>query len=366
MTTLKIPVYKPDLSGNEKKYVDDCMESTWISSKGKYVKEFESRFADYIGAKYAISVNNGTTALHLALLMLGVRQGDEVIVPSLTYIASVNAITYVGAKPVFVDSDKETWQLNPNEVESRITKNTKAIMAVHLYGHPCEMDKIMSIAKKYNLYVVEDCAEAIGSEYKRKRVGSFGVVSCFSFFGNKTITTGEGGMVLTDNEELYKKGQHFKNQGLADGYNYWHDIIGYNFRMTNICAAIGVAQMERIDEFLCKKRRVAELYKENLAGLPILFHKECKDVFHSYWMFSVISRSESEREKLSAYLNEKGIETRPTFYPAHLMPMYQESSSYPNAEYIGLRGINLPSWPGLSVDDIAYISNSIRDFYGAG
>lgn len=358
-----IPVYQPDLSGNEKKYVDDCMDSTWISSKGKYVELFEKAFAKYIGCDYSIAVNNGTIALQLGLIMLGISTGDEVIVPTFTYIATVNAITYLGAKPVFVDSLESTWQIDPKDIREKITKRTKAVVAVHLYGHPCEMDEIKAICKKYNLYLVEDCAEAIGTEYHGKKVGSFGDVACFSFFGNKTITTGEGGMVLTNSKSLYEYGRRLKNQGITEGYEYWHDIIGYNFRMTNIAAAIGYAQLERIEYFIEQKKRVSDEYKKKLCGLPIRFHEEIGDVRHTYWMNCVLTQSEEERRKLAEYLEKYGIETRPTFYPVHFFPMYLEKNEYPVAEKIGLCGINLPSWPGLTSDEIDYICKHIRLFY---
>ena len=223
-----IPVYQPFLNGNEKKYVNECLDTSWISSKGEFVSEFESQFAKYIGSNYAVSVCNGTVAIHLALLALGIGPGDEVIVPSLTYIASVNAITYTGAVPVFVDSLQDTWQMNPEDILKKITTKTRAIMVVHLYGHPCEMDEICSIAKKYDIYIIEDCAEAIGSKYKGQMVGSFGDIAAFSFFGNKTITTGEGGMVVTNDQTLHDRASHFKGQGLAKYREYWHDVIGYN------------------------------------------------------------------------------------------------------------------------------------------
>lgn len=359
----RIPVYQPDLSGNERKYVDDCIDTTWISSKGKYVKQFEDAFAEYVGTKYGISVNNGTVALQLALLMLGIKAGDEVIVPTFTYIATVNAVKYLGAIPVFVDSVEKTWQIDPDEVQKQITRKTKAVIAVHLYGHPCDMDSLKNICDKYNLFLIEDCAEAIGSEYKGIKVGNFGNVACFSFFGNKTITTGEGGMVLTNSDSLYKLGNHLKNQGLAEGYEYWHNMVGYNFRMTNICAAIGTAQLERINEFIEKKRIIASLYKERLEHLPLVLHEEDENVFHTYWMNSILLSSEQERNDLGVYLEEKGIETRPTFYPAHMMPMYLEKQQYPVAERIGLRGMNLPSFPGLTKDQIAYICNCILEYF---
>ena len=360
---MRISIYQPDLTGNEKKYVDDCLNSTWISSKGKYIQLFERAFSDYIGSKYALSVNNGTIALHLALLMLEIGKDDEVIVPTFTYIASVNAISYTGATPVFVDSQEDTWQMDTKSVLSKITKKTKAILAVHLYGHPCDMDELVAICKRYNLYLIEDCAEAIGSCYRDIKVGNFGDISCFSFFGNKTITTGEGGMVLTNQEHLYERGMRLKNQGLSDGYEYWHSMIGYNYRMTNICAAIGLAQLERVDTFLEGKRIIAQLYKKNLCNLPIKMHGEKEIVKHSYWMNSIITNSNDERKALSDYLSDRGIENRPTFYPVHMMPMYLEETEYPIAERIGLRGINLPSWPGLDEKMVDFICDTIKEFY---
>ena len=226
----KFPVYQPSLKGNEKKYVDDCLDSTWISSKGKYIKLFEDSFSKFTDIKYSVAVSNGTVALHLALLALGIGDEDEVIVPTFTYIASVNAIKYVNAKPVFIDSEPVTWQIDPSKIREKISKKTKAIMAVHIYGHPCEMNEIKKIARENNLFIIEDCAEAIGTYYNNKHTGSFGNIATFSFFGNKTITTGEGGMVCTNNQKLHDLVVRLKGQGLAKGKEYFHDIIGYNLQ----------------------------------------------------------------------------------------------------------------------------------------
>jgi perosamine synthetase len=352
----KIPVYRPSLIGNEKKYVEDCLDSTWISSKGKYISLFEENFAQYIGAKYAVGVCNGTVALHLALVALGIGPGDEVIVPSFTYIASVNAIAYTGAKPVFVDSLRDTWQMNPEDVDSKINEKTKAIMVVHLYGHPCNMDKLTAIARKNKIYVIEDCAEAIGSRYSDKHVGTFGDISTFSFFGNKTITTGEGGMVVTNNDELHLKCTHYRGQGLAMDRQYWHDVIGYNYRMTNICAAIGLAQLENIELFVFEKQRVASKYKSLLKDSQIEYHDTTAQVFHSYWMFSILLENEEKRDIVREKLRNYGIETRPLFYPVHTMPMYIGlSEKLEVAEDISVRGINLPSYPALSNEEIENI-----------
>jgi len=361
---IKIPVYKPSLSGNEKEYVQDCLDSSWISSKGKYIKEFETKFADYIGVEKAIGVCNGTVALHLALLTLGISEGDEVIVPTFTYIASVNAIRYTGAQPIFVDSLESTWQMNPEEVRKKITNKTKAILAVHIYGHPCEMDELKKIAKENNIFLIEDAAEAFGSKYKEKFVGTFGDISTFSFFGNKTITTGEGGMVVTNDETLYDRAQHLKGQGLAMYREYWHDIVGYNYRITNICAAIGVAQLERANILIKRKREIAEQYKSKLMNLPVEIHQEVGHVYHSYWMFSILVKNSQIRDELREFLMAKGIETRPTFYPVHTMPMYSKKyEKHPVAESIGWRGINLPSFPNLNEEEINYITSSIKKYF---
>lgn len=361
---IKIPIYQPDLSGNEKKYVNDCLDSTWISSKGKYLPLFEDRFKQFVGVKHATGVCNGTVALHLALIALGIGEGDEVLIPTLTYIASVNAISYTGATPVFVDSLNSTWQIDPDDVRKKITPKTKAVMAVHLYGHACDMDALSAICKENDLFLIEDCAEAIGTKYKGRHVGTFGDISTFSFFGNKTITTGEGGMVVTNDETLFDRSVHFKGQGLAKHRQYWHDVIGYNYRMTNICAAIGYAQMERIEEFIKRKREIAELYKTCLQDTKVIFHGEAENTVNSYWICSILTPDGESRDPLREHLADAGIETRPLFYPVHTMPMY--SSKFQKlsvAENLGWRGINLPSYPGLKDDDVIHICSLIKDFF---
>ena len=357
----KIPVYQPSLVGNEKKYVNDCLDSNWISSKGKYVSLFEKEFASYVNVNYATGVCNGTAALHLALLALGIGQGDEVIVPTLTYIASVNAISYTGATPIFVDALPDTWQIDPEEVRKSITPKTKAIMAVHLYGHPCEMSVLKEIADEHRLFLIEDCAEAIGSKYEGIHVGTFGDIATFSFYGNKTITTGEGGMVITNDQTIFDRVVHFKGQGLAKYREYWHDTIGYNYRMTNICAAIGLAQLEQVGTILSKKRHVAELYRKLLEGSNFEVHGEIGNVYHSYWMVSILVSQANQRDEVREHLKQAGIETRPVFYPVHTMPMYSHKfQKHKVAEDIGWRGINLPSYPDLSPEQIDYVCNNLK------
>ncbi len=364
MQPIKYPVYRPYLAGNLKAYVNECIDTSWISSKGRFISQFETSFAHYIGAPHAAAVCNGTVALHLALLACGIKPGDEVIVPALTYIASVNAIAYVGAKPIFVDSLPDTFQMDPEDVQRKISPRTKAILAVHLYGQPCEMDQLLPLCKAHSLFLIEDCAEAFGTTYKDTHVGTFGDVGTFSFFGNKTITTGEGGMVVSKNQEIHKRIQHLKGQGVSPDKCYWHDAIGYNYRMTNICAAIGLAQLEIADSILAKKRGIASLYSRLLENLPLSFHREIGNVRHSFWMCSILTRDASDRDPLRDYLFAQGVETRPFFYPVSYLPMYEEKKGlYPIAESLSARGINLPSYPELSSDDIHEIASIIRNYF---
>ncbi len=357
-----IPVYQPSLAGNEKKYVNECLDTAWISGKGRFVSEFESKFAEYIGIRNASTVCNGTVALHLALVALGIGPGDEVIVPTFTYIAPVNAIVYAGATPVFVDSARDTWQLDAEEVKRKITPKTKAIIAVHLYGHPADMDALSQIAKDHRLFLIEDCAEAFGTLYKGRHVGTFGDISTFSFYGNKTITTGEGGMVVTNDETLYSRTLHFKGQGLAKYREYWHDVIGFNYRMTNICAAIGLAQLERADELINRKIEIAGWYDEILTNSPYTTHAPIGDVQHSYWMYSVLAPHVRQRDDIREHLKHAGIETRPTFYPVHTMPMYSgKYERHPIAEEIGWRGINLPSYPDLTQSQVQQVCVALME-----
>ena len=362
MKPYTIPVYQPDLSGNEKKYVNECIDSSWISSKGSFIGRFETTFADRIGVQHATSVCNGTVALHLALLALGVGPGDEVIVPTLTYIAPVNAITYTGATPIFVDSLPDTWQIDPEDVVRKLTPKTKAILPVHLYGQACDMSRLKSIAEQHRIFIVEDCAEAFGTYVGKAHVGTLSDIAVFSFFGNKSITTGEGGMVVSNDLTLIERARHFKGQGLATHREYWHDVIGYNYRLTNIASAIGVAQLERADEFLARKQLIAERYRAKLAHIPITFQKIDPDTTHSHWMISILTRSPEQREPLRQALATAGIETRPLFYPAHTMPMYAHSyRRYPVAEDLSWRGINLPSWPGLTDEQVGQICSVIEE-----
>lgn len=365
MSSRKIPVYEPVLGPDVRRNVLECIDTNWISSRGKFVERFETDFASYVGSNHAASVCNGTVALHLALLSLGIGPGDEVIVPTFTYIASVNAIAYVGATPVFVDSLSETWQPDPEDIRRKLTPRTKALVVVHLYGQPSPMDAIMAIAREASLSVVEDCAEAIGSRIGGRHVGTFADVATWSFFGNKTITTGEGGMVTTNRSDLDRTMRKLKGQGLAGDREYWHDVVGYNYRMTNICAAIGAAQLPHAAEFLQRKRRVAQSYRAGLEGLPVEFLWEASGTTNSFWMNCIAVDEPGQRDPLRRHLADDGIETRPAFYAAHTMPMYTRyaSGSYPVAERLAVSGLNLPSSPALSDDDVARVIGSIRRFF---
>lgn len=347
----KIPVYKPDLSGNERDYVLECVESTWISSIGGFIDRFEQAVAEVTGAAHAIAVCNGTVALHLPLHCLGLESGDEVIVPSFTYIASVNTIVQTGAKPVFAESLRSDWSLDPEDVERRITPRTKAIMAVHLYGYASDMIALRDIADRHGLVIVEDCAEALGSTLGGRHVGRFGTVGTFSFFGNKTITTGEGGMVITDDDDLAMRLRQAKGQGQSFTRRYWHDVMGFNYRMTNIAAAIGVAQMERYDDILARKRALAARYRQSLAPYGAEFQIPRAGMTGSDWLVSLLVPTGVDRDRIMADMDAEGVDTRPVFFPAHHMPMYGSLVRLPVAEEIAARGMSLPSYPTLARTD---------------
>lgn len=361
---MMIPIYRPDLSGNEKNYVMDCMESSWISSQGSYIERLEQGFASFLGVEYATSVSNGTVALHLALTALGVGQDDEVIVPTFTYVASVNTIVQCGAKPVFAEIEGASLQVCIEDVVSKITSRTKAIMAVHLYGQASDVVALRKIADEHGIYLIEDCAEAIGSSVDRRKVGTFGDVATFSFFGNKTMTTGEGGMVVCNQKTIFDMCNRLKNQGVVPEVRYWHDIVAFNYRMTNIAAAIGVAQLERIEETICRKVRIANIYKDNLQALPLSVHAEKKGTFNSYWLTSIILEDGNKRDELMEYLKRNGVDSRPFFYPAHILPMFDgDVGDFPVSEEFSKRGLNLPSWPKLTDEQVKFICKLITSFY---
>ena len=325
-----IPVAKPSLGGNEVKYVSECLVTNWISSQGNYVNRFEKIFAEYCDVNHAITSSSGTTALHLALTALGIGQGDEVIVPDLTFAACANVIIHCGARPVFIDVTESTWTMDPVLLEDLITERTKAIMPVHLYGHPCDMDAIIDIARKHKIYVIEDCAEALGSLYKSKRVGTQGTIGCFSFFANKLITTGEGGMLITNDKRLKEVITKWRDHGMSREKKYWHELAGFNYRMTNIQAAIGVAQMEKIDNFIEIRDVTAKKYRTNLSGIQgITLPPEEEWAKNIFWLFSILVDEKTlglSPEDFMKRLEGEGIETRPFFSPLHKQPPYPKPS----------------------------------------
>ncbi len=357
-----LPVYRPDLSGNEKRYVNDCLDTTWISSIGTFIDRFEGEFRKATGAPYAWCVSNGTVALHLAVHCLGIGPGDEVIVPTFTYIASVNAIAQTGAKPIFVDCNRKDWLIDVRDVEAKITPRTKAIMAVHLYGAVCDMQALATLAKARGLFLIEDCAEALGSTYGETHVGMFGDVGTFSFFGNKTVTTGEGGMVICKDEGLARRMKMVKGQGQSPNRRYWHVELGFNYRMTNICAAIGLAQMERLPALLERKREIGKLYRylcQEKFGDLTTFQENPPHIVSSDWLVSLLLPPGTDRDAVMARMQERAVETRPVFYCAHQMPMYLCPGHFPVSEAIAARGISLPSYPGLSNEDITRVVETL-------
>lgn len=360
-----IPVCSPDLRGSELKYINKCVKSGWISSQGNYIKLFEDKFAKFCGAKYATALTNGSHAVHLALAAIGIKSGDEVIVPTFTMIATANPIAFLGAKPVFVDAREDTYNIDETKIEEAITPKTKAIIVVHIYGHPAEMDTILKIAKKHNLWVIEDAAEAHGAKYKNKPVGSIGDIGCFSFYANKMMTTGEGGMVTTNNKKLGELMYNLHNHAFDEKIHFWHEYFGYNFRMTNLQAAIGYAQLERAEKMIQARRRNAQLYKNLLKDIPgIKLPTELQETFNTYWMFNILldKNFPLSRDMLRQKLAKKDIETRTFFIPLHLQPIYfneRKIFDYPVANNLSKNGLYLPSSSVLTKKEIEKICSVI-------
>lgn len=362
-----IPLCIPKMGGNEWKYVKDCFDTNWISSVGKYVNTFEDKFAEYVGSKAAVVTMNGTAAIELALRTLKIGEGDEVIVSSLTFISPVNTIKYVGAEPVFVDVCRDTYVMDVDKIEELITSKTKAIIPVDIYGHPVEMDKLMKIAKKYNLYVIEDATEALGSEYNGKKTGTIGDIGCFSFNGNKLITTGAGGMLVTDNEEWGERAKYLSTQTkttLENG-SFYHDEVGYNFRMPNVLAAMGVAQLEEIEEYLKAKIKHAKLYNDILKDVKgITTPVEKENAKNCYWLYSILVEDDYKmtRDEVIIKLKENDIQCRSFFYPVHVMLPYKncKHGDMSVTNEISGKGINLPSSVDLSEGEIRKVCDILK------
>lgn len=365
-----IPVYEPLLNGNEKKYLIECIDTGWISSEGPFVRKFEELFAARVGRKYGIAVSSGSAALDIAVAALGIGKGDEVIMPTFTIISCAVAVVRAGAVPVLVDCDQETWNMDSKQIENKVTKKTKAIMVVHIYGLPVDMAPVLEIAERYNLKIIEDAAEMHGQTYKQRVCGGFGEISTFSFYSNKLITTGEGGMIVTDDEDIAEKCRSLRNLCFTPQKRFVHEDLGWNFRMTNMQAALGVAQLERLDEFIKIKRRIGSLYTELLKEargiqLPLTNTDYAENI---YWVYGIVLTDEVpfDTEETMKRLAEKGIGARPFFFPMHEQPVFHKmglfkDNKFPVAERLSRRGFYIPSGLSLTDEQISYTANMIRE-----
>ena len=366
-----IPVFNVSLSSKAKKYVNECLDSGWISEKGPFVDKFSNAFAKYLDIKYAVPTTSGTSALHLAVAAAGIGPGDEVIVTSFTMISPVYAILYTGATPVFVDIQLDTWCMNVDDIEAKITKKTKAILAVHIYGNVIDMDPLIKLAKKYKLLLIEDAAEALGSEYKDRKIGTFGDFSCFSFYANKLVTTGEGGMVVTNDAYYHKRLQILKDMAHSPKKRFLHMELAFTYRMTNLQAAIGLAQLEEIAKNLQKKINIAHIYQKMLtpiAGIQLPVEKP--HTKNSYWMFGIVLNKKfgMSRDQMKEKLIKKGIDTRTFFVAMDDQPVLQKmglinTHKYPNSRFVSRSGCYLPSGFGITKRDLKYICETIKDIH---
>jgi perosamine synthetase len=359
-----IPVFAPWLSENVRRYVLDCVDSGWISSLGHYVGRFERDFAAFCEAQHAVATSNGTTALHLCLATLGIGPGDEVLVPGLTFVSTANVVRYTGATPVLVDAEARTWGMDPVDARRKVTSRTRAIIPVHLYGHPVDMDPLLALAAEHGLDVVEDAAEAHGARYKGRRVGALGRVGAFSFYGNKIVTTGEGGMLVTNDPVLAERAAFLRDHAMDPKRRYYHPEVGFNYRMTNIQAAIGCAQLEQADAILGRRKEIAAGYEVGLAGVVGLTQPPAQPWAENvYWMYSVLVEPAFgvDREAVRAGLRERGIDSRPFFVPLHELPPYRQAAPGPVALALSAKGINLPSGTGLRSDEIGQVCHALRE-----
>ena len=363
------PIASSQLQGNELSYVMECIESSWISSQGRFVAEFERVMAEFCGTTFAVATANGTAALHLALIALGIGPGDEVIVPDLTFAATANAVLHAGARPVLVDVEATSWCLDPSCAEAAITDRTKALIPVHLYGQPASLEPLRQMAARHGLAVVEDAAEAIGATLNGRRVGGFGDIGCFSFFGNKIVTTGEGGLCVTRDPVLADRMRKLRDHGMSTTRKYWHDEVGYNYRMTNLQAAVGVAQMERIDEMLTTRERIRSTYAVLLSGIKgLISQPQLSDRKAVLWLASYLLPEGVNRDRLIELASERGVDVRPFFYRLSQMPPYRgcEAGANPVSRELSRRGINLPT--SLSFNDSVYeqVADVLRDIMQSG
>ena len=376
-----IPLSVPNISGNEWKYVKDCLDTGWISSVGSYVTEFEKSVAKYLDVKHAVATSSGTTALHISLQLLGVKENDYVIIPNITFVATANAVKYCGAEPILIDADPNTWQLDLDLVESFLEnsceingknelfynkdkRRVSAIVPVHIQGNMCDMDRLISLSKKYSINILEDAAEALGSSFKRKSAGTFGTLGCLSFNGNKTISTGGGGMILTNNKDLAYRAKHLTTTAKKDPMEYFHDEVGYNYRLVNVLAAIGVAQLEQLPKFLKRKDFVGKFYTDHLSKVgDITFQKVNKDVITNHWLFTIKTKSQ---KKLLKFLNKNGIISRPFWMPMNKLPMYKNCiyiNNSNNCKTIHKNCISIPSSTNITDEELLTVVNYIKRFF---
>ncbi len=362
-----IPVCEPLLTEEDIALAIDCLRSGWISSAGKYIEQFETLWAKYCGMPYGIAVSNGTVALQLAVKTLELKEGDEVIMPTFTIISCAQALIYNGIKPVLIDMDPINWQMDRSQIEAKITDKTKAIMVVHIYGHPADMDPILDIAKRYNLYIIEDAAEAHGAEYKGKKCGSLGDISVFSFYANKIITTGEGGMVLVKDLDLAERARSLRNLCFQKRQRFLHDELGFNFRLTNLQASLAIKQIERINEIIGRKIEIAKTYNSLLQDLPLQLPMQETWAKSVYWVYGIVLNDKRglTSQDLIERLFEKGIETRPFFLGMHEQPVFKKmglfhSERYPVAERLARYGLYLPNGLTLQDHDMEYIAQTIK------
>jgi len=383
-----VPLCVPEIRGNEWKYIKECLDTNWVSSVGAFVDRFERELADYVGTKYAVATCNGTAALHIALLVAGVQPDDEVLVSTLTFIAPANAIRYIGAWPIFIDAEPDYWQMDPQKVVGFLEKEyqwrngalhnrstgrrVKAMLPVHILGHSVDMDPILEVARRYNLVVIEDATESLGAEYKGRIVGHLGDIACFSFNGNKIITTGGGGMIVTDNEEWARKAKYLTTQAKDDPVEYIHNEIGYNYRLTNVQAAVGCAQMEQLDNHILAKRRIATTYTEALKSVPgITPMREAPWAFSVFWMYTILvdeAQYGIDSRRLLCRLSEAGIQARPLWQPLHRSLAHIGLQAYPCriADWLNQRGVSLPCSVGLRPESQDKLIELIRQIGEVG
>lgn len=377
-----IPLAVPELRGNEWRYIKECLDTNWVSSVGPFVDRFEHMVAEYVGTRYAVATVNGTAALHVALLVAGVQPDDEVLVSALTFIAPVNAIRYVGAWPVFMDAEPDYWQMDPQKVVEFLEhkcrwkegalwnrdtgRRVRAILPVHILGHPCDMDPILEAARRYGLKVIEDASEGLGARYRGRPLGSLGDIACLSFNGNKIITTGGGGMIVTDDEAMAGRARYLTTQAKDDPVEYVHNEIGYNYRLTNVLAALGVAQMEQLDEYIASKRRTARFYSERLADVPgITPPREAEWAFCTFWLYTVLvdeKRYGLGSRALLRRLQEAGIQSRPLWHPIHTLPPYRGCQAYrvEVAERLYAQALSLPCSVGITGEQLERVVGVLR------